>query len=252
MTHFAKQQSAEEIKLLVVSRVHMKSATTMPNPANVLNFILRVQEYASHILICVGADSVRDTEQYIQSAEALLEKFADKDKFLNHTQVTFLPVFPWGYFTTPLNAAVQFAQDKGFKYIVFQSIEFRIPKLDILELIKLHEERSNLLVVGPEMDGHEFLEGPSNVVRGRTIPWNTLAIWKVGFLALTGFPLIGDGTAVAREIGGVEEVSTINLLQLVNPQLQAILMKSKDERPASQMKVLGIASGTVIHLTVTV
>lgn len=120
MTHFAKQQSAEEIKLLVVSRVHMKSATTMPNPANVLNFILRVQEYASHILICVGADSVRDTEQYIQSAEALLEKFADKDKFLNHTQVTFLPVFPWGYFTTPLNAAVQFAQDKGFKYIVFQ------------------------------------------------------------------------------------------------------------------------------------
>lgn len=52
--------------------------------------------------------------------------------------------------------------------------------------------------------GHEFLEGPSNVVRGRTIPWNTLAIWKVGFLALTGFPLIGDGTAVAREIGGVE------------------------------------------------
>ena len=120
MTHLAKQLSAEEIKLLIVSRVHMKSATTMPNPSNVLNFILRVQEYASHVLICVGAASVRDTEQYIQSAEALLEKFADKDKFLNHTQVTFLPVFPWGYFTTPLNAAVQFAQDKGFKYIVFQ------------------------------------------------------------------------------------------------------------------------------------
>ena len=99
----------------------------------------------------------------------------------------------------------------------------------------------------------------------------------------------------------MQEVSTINLLQLVNPQLQAILvrfsrrqsnssdrvvegqdsssggrsgsssmrwdttsfqgdaarveyharkMKSKDERPASQMKVLGIASGTAIHLTV--
>ena len=121
MTHFAKQQSAEEIELLVVSRVHMKSATSMPNPFNVLNFILRVQEYASHVLICVGADSVRDTEQYIESAEALLKTFAEKDKvFNNHTQVTFLPVFPWGYFTTPLNAAVQFAQDTGFKYIVFQ------------------------------------------------------------------------------------------------------------------------------------
>ena len=114
---------------------------------------------------------------------------------------------------------------------------------------------------------------------------------------------------------GMQEVSTINLLQLVNPQLQAILvrfsqkqvnsssdiqnssgdgtssstisgggsssssssgttgmrwdtasfkgdaarveyharkMKSKDERPASQMKALGIANGTVIHLTVVV
>ena len=52
--------------------------------------------------------------------------------------------------------------------------------------------------------GHDFLEGSSNMVRGRTVPWNTLAIWKVGFLSLTGFPLIGDGTAEAREIGGVE------------------------------------------------
>ena len=52
--------------------------------------------------------------------------------------------------------------------------------------------------------GHEFLEGSSNIVRGRTVPWNTLAIWKVDYLSLTGFPLIGDGTAEARNIGGVE------------------------------------------------
>ena len=123
MTHFssvAKLSTSEEIKLLVVSRVHMKSATTMPNPSSVLNFILRVQEYASHILICVGADSIRDTEHYIESAENLLRTVEKDNKVLPNIQLTFLPVFPWGYFTTPLNAAVQFAQDKGFKYIVFQ------------------------------------------------------------------------------------------------------------------------------------
>ena len=30
-------------------------------------------------------------------------------------------------------------------------------------------------------------------LRGRTCPWNTMAMWDVGKLALTGFPIIGDG-----------------------------------------------------------
>lgn len=41
-------------------------------------------------------------------------------------------------------------------------------------------------------------------VRGRTVPWNTFAIWDVGALGTTGFPLIGDGVAGRRDIGGVE------------------------------------------------
>ena len=53
------------------------------------------------------------------------------------------------------------------------------------------------------MDGHEFNDG-KNVVRGRSIPWNTLAIWNLDYLSLTGFPLIGDGTGNSRNIGGVE------------------------------------------------
>jgi hypothetical protein len=48
-------------------------------------------------------------------------------------------------------------------------------------------------------------------VRGRTVPWNTFAIWDVNALGTTGFPLIGDGVAGRREIGGVE-VSVVYIL----------------------------------------
>ena len=61
----------------------------------------------------------------------------------------------------------------------------------------------SLLVIGPAMEGHEFSLGVNNL-KGRAVPWNTFAIWRVGTLATTGFPLIGDGIAHDRSIGGVE------------------------------------------------
>jgi hypothetical protein len=80
------------------------------------------------------------------------------------------------------------------------------------------------LVAGALLGGHTYHEGnsagaPNNQVvelNGRTTPWNTLAIWKVSMLALTGFPLVSDGivTDDATEPSfGVEEVVTIALLQ---------------------------------------
>lgn len=48
------------------------------------------------------------------------------------------------------------------------------------------------LVVGPVLDGHQFLEG-EQVLRGRTCPWNTLALWNTAKLSAVGFPLMGDG-----------------------------------------------------------
>lgn len=65
------------------------------------------------------------------------------------------------------------------------------------------ESDKHILVVGTEISGHDFNEG-LHPVRGRTCPWNTAAIWNVQLLSITGFPMIGDGTADRREIGGVE------------------------------------------------
>ena len=56
--------------------------------------------------------------------------------------------------------------------------------------------------------GHEFSEG-QNVIRGRSCPWNTFALWIVDSLSLTGFPPVGDGHGPQRELGGVEVTSLL-------------------------------------------
>lgn len=48
------------------------------------------------------------------------------------------------------------------------------------------------LVAGGAFPGHEFCVG-EHVITGRKCPWNTFAMWDVRKLAITGFPLIGDG-----------------------------------------------------------
>ncbi len=129
---------------------------------------------------------------------------------------------------------------------------------------------SNVLVVGPALPGHDFNEGHTDI-RGRTCPWNTFAIWNMKYLPIIGFPIISDGID-NKDDGGVEEVATVNMLQMLFPHLKVYLVKisefewkvdfvdeerqkyhqkkmnSKDERPNSQMKILQIPKGTVLHV----
>ncbi len=83
-----------------------------------------------------------------------------------------------------------------------KSFEFTIEKSTVQQIVKILKSR-NALVVGPVLEGHDFQPG-WNDIRGRTTPWNTFAIWQTKKLAVIGFPLIGDGTADNRKMGGVE------------------------------------------------
>lgn len=141
----------------------------------------------------------------------------------------------------------------------------------------MFQRDDNVFVVGPMMDGHEFNLGDT-ILRGRTCPWNTCAIWDVEKLCVLGFPMVGDGVYSDRSSGGVEEVSAIAILQKLFPSWKALLvktqssssqsntwntdfqdserakyherkMKSKDSRPGLHLEALQL-SGLVQHIIV--
>lgn len=101
-----------------------------------------------------------------------------------------LPVPCWGAFVPALNALLEFAQKNAKTHILYQSLEVQCsgPVLHSL----LDHFNKNVLVVGPVLDGHTFCAGEQRL-NGRTVPWNTLALWSVRKLALTGFLRIADG-----------------------------------------------------------
>ncbi|CAJ1429553.1 unnamed protein product, partial [Effrenium voratum] len=109
----------------------------------------------------------------------------------------------WGAFVPALNALLNFAQRKGAKYILYQSLEVCCSR-DVLQRVLDHHD-SDTLVVGPVLDGHNFRPG-EQILDGRSSPWNTLALWSVRKLALTGFLCIADGLpdvppSMNREVG---------------------------------------------------
>eukprot|EP00439_Symbiodinium_sp_Y106_P086507 s166_g33.t2 len=146
---------------------------------------------------------------------------------------------------------------KGAKYILYQSLEVCCTR-DVLQRV-LDHHGSDCLVVGPVFEGHNFRPG-QQILDGRSSPWNTLALWSVRKLALTGFLCIADGLpdvppSMNREMGphlhGSDRSRAV-LLQLP-PHLEAQLswaanwgkdearkkwhkykMASKVARPAAQ------------------
>lgn len=251
--------------MLVVSRIHSNNASKMADINDIIAFVNSSKTYASQILLCVSCGERFEHTSYLESLRwRLLEEGLDGITYV-------MPITPWGRFTTALNAGLLHAVSGNFQFVAFQSLEFRISDADVLTLFNILSSRlENALVVGPVLPGHDFVRG-INVLRGRSCPWNTFAIWVTGRLALTGFPMVGDGID-NLENGGVEEVTAINLLQFINPALQCILvktkgvewkldfndlervsyhekkMKSKDERPQTQLGLLNIPQGSVIHV----
>jgi hypothetical protein len=205
--------------ILVVTRIHAAASSSFPSNQAVVDFIqravtARVTSCELQILILLGNDkSLSDLQNVYQQYNTAVESI-NLD-----VRVTIYPVFPWGYFTIPLNYALLFAQDKAADVIIFQVsvvLPFFLPynyfhSCESFELSTnsatlsrmLHVLYSfNALVVGSLLEGHDFCVG-FNQLRGRTTPWNTLAVWDVEKLSIFGFPLIGDGNK-DRSFGGVE------------------------------------------------
>lgn len=256
--------------LAVVTRIHTVSASEMVPVEKVENFVRDAYAYADKIIICIGfkeqdpsntVDHLHDYTEYFELCQKRIpSNLMDK--------VILLPIVPWGNFTTALNAAIVKVMAMGFKSIAFQSLEFRLGTLLVNKIRSFVENNEHVLMAGPAIQGHVFTSG-RNKLSGRTCPWNTFAIWSMNYLGRIGFPLIGD--AFGTDCGGVEEVTTISLLQHMYPTKVAVLLKvegihwqtdfsdplrakwheekmnSKDRRPGSQLEFMELPESTVIH-----
>jgi len=186
-----------------------------------------------------------------------------------------LPVQPWGQFAPALNALIGWAslQNNSCRQILFASAETTASAFAVQSL--QNHLTSDTLVAGIVLPGHDY-QGPGKTVdlNGRTTPWNTLALWDLRKLALTGFQLVSEGLQPPA-VAGVEEVVVIAVLQKIlggdnakaklvqvdgggvewdqtfggdpaRKQWHEEKMQSKISRAATQLELLGL-KGVVHH-----
>jgi hypothetical protein len=219
-----------------------------------------------------------------------------------------LPVTPWGQFVPALNALISYAA--GLDQILFCSAECATTSAASVDHLFV-EMTPDTLVVGAVLPGHDTSKkidhekdrdaatttttgvGRRNerqvvvALTGRTTPWNTLAVWDLRKLSLTGFLLVSEGLFDDDDndngsvsTAGVEEAVAIAVLQkLLGPeQSKAKLvalpedhvvqwqvnsfegdrrkwheqkMKSKEQRAAKQLERIGFVlqdAGVVHHI----
>lgn len=175
----AREGEEQFQRIVSATRLHLPTdATEIPEATeqHLRNYVKSSQRLGVVAAIAVNAH------------EALVKQIAEEEApgFRLHV----LPVPCWGAFVPALNALLNFAQRCGAKYILYQSLEVRCTTAVLQRLLDHHTD--DMLVVGPVFDGHDFQAG-ERLLNGRTTPWNTLALWSVRKLALTGFLCIADG-----------------------------------------------------------
>lgn len=268
-----------EKKLVVATRLHLGQSTEPPNDleSKLDNFAKFCDDQSPHCTRVVAVDAQDKIPGYslVSAVTNILQKQQQQRDSNNSSQTTtttvttVLPVQPWGQFVPACNALVNWSQKQNMDVILFVSAETSANSIQ--KTLLSHMDHNDTLVVGAVLPGHDYTPGRQRALTGVTSPWNTLALWNVHKLSLTGFQLISD----AGRNGGVEEVVCIAVLQklLGQEQCKAKLvrldggvqwkvnftdparqewhqrkMKSKLERPAAQLEALHNLSGIVYHI----
>ncbi len=239
-------------KRAVATRLHTTNESIPIDIQKLHDWCSYVLEYCD-ILILVMDD------RYFQTLGGLFKAF--------EKNVQIFHVNPWISYTQPLNIIVEKALALQATHVLFQSIEVTIEKEDVEKLFTNMDKHT--LVVGAKLHEKHGRRRGKQVLDGWNTPWNTLALWNLQKLGLTGFLTISSGN-IDGIPGGVEEVVAISILQHLQPsQMKARLIKlnsvhwdvswdcehrtkyhevkmaSKDERAFSQLEVLHIQDGIV-------
>lgn len=258
-------------KLVVATRLHLGNALTIPTDltTKINSFHDFCQTSCQGAVGIIAVDATPKMDHY-NLVDAVTQICAELDG-----RIHVLPVTPWGEFVSALNALVIYARKRlQADHILFLSAETVADRDGIQEL--LAHLRPDTLVVGARLPGHTF-RGECVALSGTTSPWNTLAVWDLQKLSLTGFQLVSDGLLTddkEEPSFGVEEVVAIALLQKLlgtenakakllslkhvdwqvdsfgDPERrkwQEEKMKSKEIRAQRQLDLTGLA-GEVHHL----
>jgi hypothetical protein len=197
--------------LLIGTRVHHHNTDRAPD-------LDQLRRFVGAASVIPGAAIAIAVSSAGERGAALLDSVqqiaVDANSSKGGGSITVLAVEPWGAFTAALNALVAHAARTGCARLLLQSVETEVTAASVQSL-QQHLDANTDLVVGGVLPGHTFQLGRNNL-DGRTTPWNTLALWQVSKLALTGFLGISDGLIAGVE-GGVEEVAAIALLQRLLP-----------------------------------
>ncbi|GAX26822.1 hypothetical protein FisN_9Lh090 [Fistulifera solaris] len=259
-------------KVVVATRLHLGNALTAPTDlaTKITSFHNICQTSCQGAVGIIAVDATPKIANY-NLVDAVSQICAEVDE-----RIHVLPVTPWGEFVSALNALVIYARKRlQADRILFLSAETVADHNDIQEL--LSHLTPDTLVVGGRLPGHAVRGECVTLLSGTTSPWNTLAVWNLHKLSLTGFQLVSDGLLTddkEEPSFGVEEVVAIALLQKLlgtenakaklvslkhvdwqvdsfnDPERrkwQEEKMKSKEIRAQRQLDLTGLA-GEVHHL----
>mmetsp|Transcript_808 Transcript_808/g.2159 ORF Transcript_808/g.2159 Transcript_808/m.2159 type:complete len:266 (-) Transcript_808:26-823(-) len=253
------------------TRIHIGEASRPPDVNALRAFVDRVAPHVDRVAIAVGAPGIGDAAERLRQLSDLVARCqaATRDA---ETIVDVIPVDLWGAFTPALNALAAHASKQGCGLALFASVETTFSS-ETVAALREQLVTHDALVVGAALPGHDFQAG-RRPLGGRTVPWNTLALWRLDRLCLVGFPLVADGVH-AGVAAGVEEVATIRAAHALDPsRATAVLlaapgvewatsfddparadwharkMSSKEARPAVHLELMGGTKGaTVLHVS---
>lgn len=223
--------SAEHI--VVATRLHLGRSESPPTDleTKVKSFLGFCRSFNGIPAIAVDAAPKIPGYNLVDAVKLACESTEDNDDDIliqdPLLKAEVIPVMPWQKFVPALNALVGFGAGHPLNpsRILFVSAETTASAEDIMHLSRLVNDE--ILVAGAALPGHDYQ--PNNILElnGTTTPWNTLAVWNIRKLAMTGFALVSEGHLSIEPSYGVEEVVAIALLQklLGTENAQAKLLK---------------------------
>lgn len=194
-------------KIVVCTRIHLGKASVPPTDeflTNQLSSFVSLVSSSRALKGAIAVDSAPKIDGYDLPAriKTLLSNVLEQNENHNKVVVDIIPVTPWGQFIPALNALVCWASVSRASYALFVSAEISTLTHNSIQLLSQHLDDNKTLVVGAVLPGHQYDNSRGEVpLSGVTSPWNTVAMWNLSKLALTGFPLVAEGILTDQQGG---------------------------------------------------